>query len=271
MRHRLRGTLHDFLAYLERQAEHPRGDPFYILAEHDLMDLKDTQYWGELKRIAEAHGLEYIGGIAVHSRTGDAQRVDLILTDGRKSVEGYIARDDSGVHTEVGVEKLSPHPDCGPPGWIQGPNDVKNKMALLTKPSCRPWVEKILEGIPIDVYGVGMPGRTSLALLRKYDRVLYLDDLDLCGIKRYLEWKKLICPEYVGIKASWLCDVDYERFRIKNYNQWDLIKDELIPPELEEEARFLAGELIVELEGVLTNIPERVVRAVREKLNPSNA
>ncbi len=144
---------------------------------------------------------------------------------------------------------------------------MKNRTALITKPSCRTWVEKILKGIPVDVYGVGMPGRTSLALLQNYERVLFLDDLDPCGIKRYLEWKKLICPEYVGIRAKWLYRVNYEQFRIRNCDQQDLIKDEILPPELKEEARFLAGKLKVELEGILINAPEKIADAIKSSLN----
>ncbi len=106
---------------------------------------------------------------------------------------------------------------------------MKNDVALITKLPFYPRTAELLENLPVDVYGVGMPGRTSLALLTKYRKVLYLDDLDPCRIRRYLEWKKLICPEYVGIKVEWLCGTKYDRFRIGNYDQWFLIEKRANP------------------------------------------
>jgi len=79
----------------------------------------------------------------------------------------------------------------------------------------------------------------------------------------------LICPEYVGIKVEWLCGAKYDRFRIENYDQWFLIENELIPPELEEEMRFLSAEMIVELEEVVSAAPERIVSAVKEAVTGS--
>ncbi len=266
MKHRLKGTMHDFLDRLALLAWEPRSDPFHVLAEHDRTDLKDTQYWTDLERIAKAHGLRWIDGVAVYTPGEKRKRIDILLTDGHKSVEGAIVQTESGITTFHGSERKAPHPDCGPPGWTKGSNDVENDVALITKPSFYPRIAELLEELPIDVYGVGMPGRTSLALLTKYRQVLYLDDLDPCGIRRYLEWKKLICPEYVGIKVEWLKGANYDRFRIENYDQWFLIENDLIPPELEEEARFLAAEMIVELEEVVSAAPERIVSAVKEAI-----
>ena len=194
MKRRLYGTAHDFIPHLGLLTFDPRRDPLYVLAEHDLTDLKDTPYWSDLKRIAEAHGLKYVEGVAVYSRNERKQRINIVVTDGQKSVEGHLVKSKITISTAARRERIPPHPDCGPPGWIQGPSDVENRVALITKLSVYPRIAEMLNDLPVDVYGAGMPGRTSLALLQKYDRVLYLDDLDPCGIKRYLEWKKLICP-----------------------------------------------------------------------------
>ncbi|NPA76569.1 MAG: hypothetical protein GXN93_02340 [Candidatus Diapherotrites archaeon] len=266
MKHRLKGTMHDFIDHLALLSWDQRSDPFHVLAEHDRTDLKDTPYWTDLERIAGVHGLKWIDGVAVYTSEEKRKRIAVLLTDGSISVEGAIVLTESGVTTFHGSERTAPHPDCGPPGWIKGSSDVKNDVALITKLSFYPRITELLEDLPVDVYGVGMPGRTSLALLTKYKSVLYLDDLDPCGIRRYLEWKKLICPEYVGIKVEWLQSANYENFRIEDYDQWFLTENELTPPELEEEARFLAAEMIVELEEVVSATPERIMSDVKEAI-----
>ena len=176
--------MHDFIDHLALLTEYPRTDPFHVLAEHDRTDLRDTPYWKDLKEIAEAHGLRWIDGVAVYTPREKRKRIDILLTDGHKSVEGAIVRTESSVTTFHGQEKKPPHPDCGPPGWIKGSNNVENDVALITKLSFYPKIAELLENLPVDVYGAGTPGRTSLALLTKYRKVLYLDDLDPCGIRR---------------------------------------------------------------------------------------
>ncbi len=48
----------------------------------------------------------------------------------------------------------------------------------------------------------------------------------------------------------------------------DLIKNEIIPPELEEEARFLAAEKTIDLENAANNVTI-VKTAIEKQLSPS--
>ena len=73
----------------------------------------------------------------------------------------------------------------------------------------------------------------------------------------------------MGIKVEWLKGANYGWFRIENYDQRFPIENELIPPELEEEVRFLAAEMIVELEEVVSAAPERIVSAVKKAVKRS--
>ncbi len=70
-------------------------------------------YWRDLERIAEAHGLCSrpvkercaLRAMARYARTAEERRIDIVLTDGRRSVEGSLILTGAGLKVILKPEK----------------------------------------------------------------------------------------------------------------------------------------------------------------------